>query len=107
MIDACDGDDASGDTDSDGICDDADLCDGDDASGDTDGDGICDDIDACAGNNASGDDDGDGICNDLDEPAAQIADMGACCGGGLPAMMPFLLLGWKRRRMRSRTRIHG
>ncbi|HPF39005.1 MAG TPA: proprotein convertase P-domain-containing protein [Phycisphaerae bacterium] len=86
------------DADGDGVGDVIDLCDGDDASGDTDGDGICDDTDPCAGDNASGDDDGDGICNDLDEPAAQMADMGACCGGGVPVMTPFLLLGFRRRR---------
>ncbi|MCB9853213.1 MAG: proprotein convertase P-domain-containing protein [Phycisphaerales bacterium] len=92
------------DEDLDGVGDVIDLCAGNDNSGDTDGDGICDNIDFCNGDNASGDDDNDGICNDLDEPAAQMADMGACCGGGVPAMMPFLLLGWKRRRGRRPDR---
>ncbi|MCA9490718.1 MAG: hypothetical protein KC621_12395 [Myxococcales bacterium] len=65
-LDACTGDDATGDTDADGICDDLDACTGDDASGDSDLDGICDDIDACWGDNATGDSDADGVCDDLD-----------------------------------------
>lgn len=36
-----------GDTDGDGVCDDADRCEGDDASGDLDLDGRCDDVDPC------------------------------------------------------------
>ena len=36
-----------GDSDGDGVCDDADMCNGDDASGDSDSDMTCDDIDAC------------------------------------------------------------
>lgn len=96
------------DEDLDGVGDVIDVCAGNDNSGDDDGDGVCNNIDFCNGDNASGDDDGDGICNDLDEPAAQVADMGACCGGGVPVMMPFLLLGWKRRRShRSIQRRHA
>jgi len=41
------------DVDGDGLCDAGDLCTGDDASGDTDGDGVCDDTDP--------DDDNDGV----------------------------------------------
>jgi len=125
--DACDecfGDNATGDDDDDGVCNDADACagfdDAQDADGDgvpdncdnapndanpdqadTDGDSVADVIDLCDGNDASGDDDADGICNDIDDPG----DMDACCGGGMPMMMPFLLLGWKRqRRMIERRR---
>ena len=65
-LDACDGDDASGDSDGDGVCDDVDLCDGDDASGDADGDGVCDDVDPCFGDQSTGDSDGDGVCDDED-----------------------------------------
>jgi hypothetical protein len=35
----CWGEDETGDSDGDGVCDDADACDGDDARGDADGDG--------------------------------------------------------------------
>ncbi len=118
-IDACDGDDATGDSDGDGVCDDIDACNGDDATGDSDGDGVCDDIDPCP-SDAGDDSDGDGVCDsddvcpggddtvdtdadgtpdDCDDtPAGQTA----CCGGGLPMLMPFMLLGWgwmRRRRM--------
>jgi hypothetical protein len=62
----CEGDDATGDADDDGICDDYDACDGDDAVGDTDGDFVCEDIDLCEGDDAFGDADADGICADTD-----------------------------------------
>ena len=65
-IDACSGDDAFGDTDSDGVCEDIDVCTGNDATGDTDSDGVCDDIDACAGDDSFGDTDSDGVCEDID-----------------------------------------
>ena len=71
------------DSDGDGVDDSVDLCIGDDATGDSDGDGECDDIDPtptgdddidgvdnaldkCIGDDATGDSDGDGICDDLD-----------------------------------------
>ncbi len=116
-IDVCDGDDASGDSDGDAVCDDIDACNGDDATGDSDGDGVCDDADPCP-SDAADDSDGDGVCDsddicaggddtvdtdadgtpdDCDDtPAGQTA----CCGGGLPVLLPFMLLswGWMRRR---------
>ncbi|MFP8874564.1 MAG: hypothetical protein VCB42_08540, partial [Myxococcota bacterium] len=61
----CIGDDASGDTDGDGVCDDIDPC-PNDASDDSDGDGSCDSVDLCSGDDASGDSDGDGTCDDSD-----------------------------------------
>ncbi len=44
----------------DGSCDSSDLCVGNDASGDTDGDGTCDDVDVCP-LDATDDSDGDGV----------------------------------------------
>ncbi len=63
--DLCIGDDASGDTDLDGICDDVDACpvDGND---DSDGDGVCDGADLCVGDDIAGDFDLDGVCDDVD-----------------------------------------
>jgi len=62
-INLCQGNDASGDSDADGVCDDIDVCQGDDATGDTDSDGICDDVDNCpaVSNADQTDTDGDGI----------------------------------------------
>jgi hypothetical protein len=77
--DRCRGDDATGDFDGDGICDNLDPDDDNDncpdAPGeprdldptDTDGDSVNDDCDACVGDDAVGDADGDGTCDDLDE----------------------------------------
>lgn len=65
--DRCEGNDASGDRDADGICNDRDACRGLDSTGDSDGDRVCDDLDRCTGNDAIGDDDFDGVCEDLDE----------------------------------------
>ena len=77
----CFGNDASGDTDGDGYCDDLDNCPdvanftqadcdndgiGDPCESDGDGDGIPDDCDLCVGDDASGDTDGDGICDNID-----------------------------------------
>ncbi len=79
--DICTGNDASGDTDGDGICDDIDNCvtvvnidqldcdddgQGDACAPDTDSDNIPDGCDICMGDDASGDTDGDGICDDID-----------------------------------------
>lgn len=66
VMELCEGDDATGDTDADGVCDDLDACTGDDATGDADEDGVCDDMDACAGDDATGDADVDGVCDDMD-----------------------------------------
>lgn len=37
----------------------------------------------------------------IDPETGQPIPTGECCGGGVPAMLPFMLLGWRRRR-RSR-----
>ncbi len=125
-FDICDGDNATGDSDGDGVCDDNDLCDGIDATGDSDGDGICDFSDPCP-NDASNDSDGDGVCDSADQcpgfddnadadndgipdgcdeednSAQEVPETDACCGGGMPMMMPFLLIGWSRMRRRKRA----
>jgi len=79
--DICTGDDATGDTDEDGICDNIDNCvfianpdqsdcdndgEGDLCELDTDGDSVPDDCDICTGDDGTGDMDGDGICDDID-----------------------------------------
>ena len=83
----CKGDELSGDTDADAICDNQDQCFGDDLLGDSDVDSVCDDLDLCpgfddgidgdgdmvpdgcdqcAGDDATGDSDGDFVCDDSD-----------------------------------------
>ncbi len=82
----------------------------DECEADTDGDGVIDDCDNCASvaNADQADADADGIGDVCDncpnEPNAGQEDAEgdgigdacppACCGGGLPALMPLLLLGW-------------
>jgi hypothetical protein len=69
VCDLCEGDDLTGDTDFDGVCESDDQCVGDDASGNDDDafDVICNDGDLCYGDDFSGDTDGDGTCDDPDE----------------------------------------
>ena len=57
------------DSDNDGVGDVCDLCTGNDAVGDSDGDGYCDDVDNCVNvfNPEQTDDDGDGIGNACDD----------------------------------------
>ena len=95
---ACIGDEAMGDSDEDGFCDDVDLCAGDDLAGDGDGDSVCDDVDACPGfpdqddddgdlvpdgcdlcrvNDGAGDSDGDGLCDDIDPDTAKAGQPAA------------------------------
>jgi len=65
--DACDyciGDNESGDSDGDGICDSNDPCPFDNPD-DTDGDGVCDSNDPCPFDNPD-DTDGDGVCDSND-----------------------------------------
>ena len=67
--------DANNDSDGDGSCDSVDLCTGNDTSGDTDADGLCNDTDT--------DDDNDGIAdvsdlNDLDPYICTDSDMDSC-----------------------------
>ena len=57
--DVCEGDDAAGDHDLDGLCGEADD--------DDDGDGVLDEDDLCFGDDAVGDFDRDKICDDVDE----------------------------------------
>ncbi|MCB9663417.1 MAG: OmpA family protein [Alphaproteobacteria bacterium] len=73
----CEGDDALGDSDGDGICDDLDVCEGDDALGDSDGDGVCDDLDPCP-DDPLDDQDGDGDC---DDPAPCVLEGGVDSDG--------------------------
>ncbi len=76
------------DADVDGICDDLDACVGDNASGDADEDGICDDRDLCHGDDASGDSDGSGTCDGaiaaMADPWTEAVSAGTFAGGGLP-----------------------
>ena len=84
-----------GDSDGDGVCDDADMCNGDDASGDSDSDMTCDDLDACdddAAKTEEGacgcgvadtdtDDDGTADCNDACIDDVNKTEAGECgCG---------------------------
>ena len=69
-IDQCSGDDFRGDSDLDTVCDDIDLCPGFDDAVESDGDGVPDGCDVCQGDDASGDDDSDQVCNNLDICAA-------------------------------------
>ena len=92
--DICEGNDAAGDTDGDGICDDIDNCvalvnpdqadcdndnQGDICEVDTDGDSVPDACDICEGNDAAGDTDGDGICDDIDNCVALVNPDQADC----------------------------
>ncbi len=89
---------AETDGDGDGVADCIDNCPGSANAdqADADGDGVGD---ACAGGVAGGAElDGDGLV-----PAAQ-AD--ACCGGGMPMVLPLLLLGMSRRRHRRSAGRH-
>lgn len=104
--DVCDqlvGDDNAGDSDGDGVADDVDQLVGDDNSGDNDGDGIANNVDNCidVANTDQLDSDGNGV-GDVCEagPGAQETP-GACCGGGMPALLPLVLMGWKRHRKRG------
>ncbi|MCB9864343.1 MAG: hypothetical protein H6820_13385 [Phycisphaerales bacterium] len=61
------------------------------------------------GDNANGNDNGtssqigDGNSGVIIDPeTGQPVPTDACCGGGVPAMLPFLLLGWRRRRRTGR-----
>jgi|GEM_PF-1838624 len=85
--DACDlcvGDDATGDSDSDSICDDIDICTGFDDTIDSDGDGIADGCDLCFGDNAFGDSDNNGLCDEVQatdwEMGVEGVFSGSICG---------------------------
>ena len=63
---------------------------------DGDGDGVADAADNCPFVANPGQEDSDGnsigdVCQD-------------CCGGGIPMMMPFMLMGWKWGRRRNLLR---
>lgn len=106
--DVCDqliGDDNAGDSDGDGYADNIDQLVGDDASGDNDGDGVANNVDNCidVANPDQADADANGV-GDVCEAGPAAGEMpAACCGGGLPALMPFMLLAWRHRRRRDRV----
>ncbi|MCG8406558.1 MAG: pre-peptidase C-terminal domain-containing protein [Phycisphaerales bacterium] len=106
------------DADGDGLGDDLDECPNDPdkvapgtcgcgtADTDTDGDSIPDCNDQCNGEDDTLDADGNGIpdCLDIPGPGGEPAPIGEeCCGGGMPMMMPFMLLGWSRIRRKPRN----
>ncbi|MCG8406574.1 MAG: hypothetical protein MI923_15375 [Phycisphaerales bacterium] len=96
------------DSDDDGVCDVDDLCPGGDDSVDTDGDGVPDLCDPCPQDNPD-DANGDGFCDGtglpvIDNPNGQTVPGTECCGGGVPMMMPFMLMGWTWKRRRNRRR---
>ncbi len=98
---------AQQDSDGDGVGDDLDGCPSDPAKSapgvcgcgvpdaDDDGDGVLDCDDQCPGSDDTLDTDADGTPDACDD-----TPMGQCCGGGLPALLPLLLIGygWMRRR---------
>jgi subtilisin-like proprotein convertase family protein len=118
--DLCVGDDATGDSDGDGICDDFDDCPSDAnkvnpgacgcgvADDDSDGDGVPDCFDGCPNdpNKLQPGLCGCGNVDVLNAPCAPPAGQATpdCCGGGMPMMMPLMLMGWKWGRRRSRRR---
>ncbi len=86
------------DADGDGICDDLDNCAAaaNTQQEDGDGDGVGDACDNCedVANADQADSDGDGLGDACPAPSAGQA----CCGGGLPAVLPLLVMAWRRGR---------
>jgi len=68
---------------------------------DSDGDLIldCSDSDPANPNPGQVDGDGDGVGDTI---GGEVPQSEQCCGGGMPALMPFMLMGWRRRRRRER-----
>jgi predicted hotdog family 3-hydroxylacyl-ACP dehydratase len=104
---------ADTDSDGDGIADCNDAC-PDDATNDSDGDGVCDGVDQCPEGDDTIDNDGDGTPDCLadippppgEEPEPEdVPTGGECCGGGLPMLMPIMLLGWSWKRRRGQSGI--
>ena len=99
------------DTDGDGVCDTGDICPGGDDNVDTDADDVADFCDPCPMDNPD-DANGDGLCDSTNLPANVNPNGGGtggetvpgteCCGGGVPMMMPFMLMGWTWKRRRNR-----
>ncbi len=88
--------DAADDSDGDGVCDSDDQC-PDAPDVDTDADGLLDCNDNCP-NDANADQadaNADGIGDACEQPAGQ-----ACCGGGLPVLLPLALFGLAASRRR-------
>lgn len=72
------------DADADGVGDACDVCQGNDATGDSDGDGVCNNIDPCPADNPN-DSDGDGVCESADGcPADPTKSSAGACGCGVP-----------------------
>ncbi len=101
---------AQGDSDGDGIGNACDQC-PDDFNKSTPGTCGCGQPDIDANANGTWDcletDDDDGVSDSEADtsggmPAPQMVEVNQCCGGGVPAMMPLMLLAWSRRRRRCR-----
>jgi len=92
------------DTDGDGVADCNDPCPADNPD-DSDGDGVCDSADVCPGADDTVDANGNGTPDCLDPPPPPAGQANQdCCGGGMPMMMPFMLMGWKWGRRRKARR---
>lgn len=121
----CDGvdpcpNDATNDSDNDGVCDGDDGCPNDPnktsagicgcgtSDNDSDGDGVADCDDNCVdiANADQLDSDGDGVGDLCQESPGPGPAPAACCGGGLPVLIPLLMLGWRQRRRSRSTANH-